>query len=178
MPDCRVDVVLVVDESTSVGLSNFTVLKTFLQQFVGGLDVDSGNTQVGLFKFSSAVNTGGAFNLNDYSSVAAVQSAINALAYDGGRTNLAAALAYARTDMLTAAAGDRPDVPNVVIVLTDGKSNVNPFQVPVSTVWMLNDDKTSLFQKLSRTCVVSDGCMLYRNLDIIIKQCVQCVPKK
>ena len=122
------------DESTSVGAHNFTLIKSFLSDLVGRLDIDSGHTRMGLVKFSSNVNTDGAFNLNAYSSVADVQSAISSLAYVLGRTNTAAALAYVRTTMLTSAAGDRPDVPNVVAVMTDGKSNVNVGQTSVSRV--------------------------------------------
>ena len=133
---CPADVIFAVDESTSVGTSNFNVIKSFLSQFVGRLrlQIDNGNTRVGLLKFASVVDTVQAFNLDAHSSTAAVQSAIRELSYTGGRTNTAGALRYVRTDMLTSAAGDRPDVLNVVIVMTDGKSNVNPTQTPVSTV--------------------------------------------
>ena len=144
MSGCVVDLVIIVDESTSVGTDNFNVMKTFLSQFVGRLEIDNGNTRVGLFKFSSNVNTDGAFFLNAHSSTAGVQSAIGALTYNGGRTHTAAALEYARTTMLTSANGDRPNVPNVVILLNDGKSNVNREQTPVSTAWNLK--KASLFQ--------------------------------
>jgi len=123
-----------VDESTSVSAHNFDLMKSFVSALVGRLDIDSGLTRVGLVKFSLSVNTDGAFNLSSYSSVADVQSAISSLTYGQGRTNTAAALAHVRTTMLTSAAGDRSDVPNAVVVMTDGKSNVNVDQTLVSTV--------------------------------------------
>jgi len=134
---CRVDVIFVVDESTSVGPGNFTLIKSFLSALVGRLDIDSGSTRVGLLKFASVVDTVQAFNLDAHSSVVSVQSAILSLTYTGGRTHTADALRYARTDMLTAANGDRPGVPNVAFVMIDGKSNVNSEQTPVSTVLTL-----------------------------------------
>jgi len=70
-----------------------------------------------------ASNVGSGFNLSDYNTVASMQSAILSLAYSSGGTNTATALAYVRTTMLTAAAGDRSNVSNVVVVLTDGHSN-------------------------------------------------------
>jgi len=85
------------------------------------LDIDSGNTRVGLVTYAS--NVGSGFNLSDYNTVASMQSAISSLTYSSGGTNTATALAYVRTTMLTAAAGDRSNVPNVVVVLTDGHSN-------------------------------------------------------
>jgi len=132
--ECTVDVVLVLDESTSVGLSNFTLMKSFVSDLVGRLDIDSGNTRVGLFTYSSSVDTAEAFNLNQYSTVDGVQSGVALLNYSTGRTNTAGALEYARTTMLISAAGDRPDVPNVVVVMTDGKPNVNASRTLVSTV--------------------------------------------
>jgi len=119
--DCPTDIVFVLDGSGSIGLSNFALMKSFLSRLVSRLDIDSGNTRVGLITYSSSV--GSRFNLNDYSTVASVQSAISALTYPSGGTNTGGALAYVRTTMLTSAAGDRGNVPNVVAVLTDGQSN-------------------------------------------------------
>jgi len=102
-------------------VGNFNKVKSFLRQLVSRLDIDSGNTRVGLVTFSSRVGT--VFNLNDHSSVASLQSAITSLSYSGGGTNTARALAYVRTTMLTSAAGDRSNVTNIVALLTDGNSD-------------------------------------------------------
>ena len=119
--DCPLDIVFVVDKSSSIGSSKFAKVKSFLSKLVGRLDIDSGNTRVGLVAYSTVVES--SFNLADHSSVASIQSAIMSLTDSTGSTNTAAALAYVRTTMLTSAAGDRPNVPNVVVVLTDGQSN-------------------------------------------------------
>ena len=109
------------DESGSISTSDFGLMKSFLTRLVGRLDVDSGNTRVGLVTYSSSVNT--RIDLNAQSSVTGLQSAISALTKSGGSTDTAGALAYVRTRMLTSAAGDRSIVPNVVVLLTDGRSN-------------------------------------------------------
>jgi len=117
-----VDVVFVVDESGSVGSENFTTLKSFLSQIISRLNIDNGNARVGLVTFATSVGT--VFNLTDHSSVASLQSAISSLSYTGGdTTNTATALDYVRTRMLTEAAGDRDNVHNIVIVITDGRAN-------------------------------------------------------
>ena len=118
--ECPADVIFVVDESGSIGSTNFDLVKSFLSQLVSRLDIDRGNTRVGIVTFSSDVET--TINLNAHSSVASLRSAISSLGYAGDTTNTAAALAYVRTTMLNAAAGDRSNVPNVVVVLTDGGS--------------------------------------------------------
>jgi len=128
--DCPADIVFVLDESGSIGLTDFELMKSFLSQLVARLDIDSGVTRVGLVTYSTNVGTG--FNLSAHSSVASVQAAISSLTYSGGGTNTAAALAHVRTTMLTSAAGDRSNVPNVVVVLTDGQSdNMNYTQVSI-----------------------------------------------
>ena len=113
-----------VDESGSIGSSNFAKMKSFLSQLVSRLDIDSGKTRVGLVTYATAVRT--RFNLNAYTTVASVQSAISALSYARGNTDTAAALAHVRTSMLTSAAGDRTNVPNFVVILTDGQSDSRP----------------------------------------------------
>jgi len=121
--DCPFDIIFVVDQSSSVAAGNFNRTKNFLSALVGKLDIVSGTTRVGFVKFSHDVDTAEAFNLDAYSTVAGVQSAISSLTYGRGTTNTAAALRYVRTTMLTSAAGDRPDVANTVVVLTDGRSD-------------------------------------------------------
>jgi len=95
-------------------------MKSFLSRLVSRLDIDSGNTRVGLVKYYTSVSNG--FNLSDHLSLSSVQSAISSVSYQGGGTSASVALRYVRTTMLTPEAGDRPNVPNVVVVLTDGRS--------------------------------------------------------
>jgi len=130
---CPVDVIFVLDKSRSVGTTNWELMKEFVSRLVAGMDVDNENTRVGLVCFSDDVHTEDAFHLNAHSTLASIQSAISALNYSEGLTHTAAALRYVRTVMLTTAAGDRTHVPNVVIVLTDGQSNVNQTQTEVCT---------------------------------------------
>jgi len=130
---CRLDIIIVVDESASVGSTNFGKTKVFISELVGTLDIDStSGARVGVVTFGTHVDQHELINLKDHSTVADVQAAIDALAYTGGGTKTDQALNYVRTDMLTSASGDRPDVPNVVIVITDGKSK-NRRQTKVCT---------------------------------------------
>jgi len=134
--DCPVDIIFVVDESGSIGEDNFDEMQTFLSQLVARLDINSGTTRVGLVPFSSNVDTAESFNLNEHLTVAAIQNAIDDLDYSKGGTRTDLALRHVRTNMLTAAAGDRSNVPNVVVVLTDGQSN-QPNQTQVCNAVLL-----------------------------------------
>jgi len=128
---CPVDIIFVLDESKTIGITDFSLLKSFLSQLVGKLDVASGNTRVGLVTYSSDVGT--TINLNDHLSVAELQHAITSVSYRaGGVTQMPDALAYVRTKMLTLVAGDRTNVPNVVVVITDGQfSNFTATKVSI-----------------------------------------------
>ena len=131
---CRTDVIFVLDESGSVGRQDFDSLKSFVSQLAATLDIDSGDTRLGLLTYSTDVRH--QFDLNTHSSLAAVPSAIASISYAGGFTATGSALQYVRESMLQPAAGDRSSVPNVVVVFTDGYSNrPNSTHVEVSRLY-------------------------------------------
>ena len=121
--DTKVDLVFVLDASTSVTENNFLVMKDFIKDFLFIADVDSGNARVGVIIYSTEDHV--QFNLNTYRNKVALFQAIDYIPYRYGSTNTADALNTMRTQMYTAANGDRPGVPNVAIVITDGVSNIN-----------------------------------------------------
>ena len=115
---CQSDVIFVVD--ASVSSSNFARMKSFLSQLVARFDINRRNTRVGLLTYASSVRT--RFYLSSYTSLASVQRAIARLSYSAGSSNTAAALSFVRRYMLSSTRGDRSNVPNVVVVLTDARS--------------------------------------------------------
>jgi len=130
-----VDLIFVLDASGSIESSGYEQMKSFVSQLVDRFDVETGNARVGLLTYSTAVQA--SFNLTTYRSRAQVRAAVTALTYAAGRTNTGDALAYVRTVMLQPEAGDRPDVPNVVVVLTDGGSN-DKLAAQVGANWKLS----------------------------------------
>ena len=132
--DCAFDIIFVLGDSGSVGVSDFELTKSFLSQLVSRLDIDSGNTRVGFLVFSTHVET--TISLTNDSSVASIQSAISSLNYTGGGTSTHAALSHVRSAMLTSAAGDRSSIANVVVLLTDGQSdNVTDTKVSINQLY-------------------------------------------
>ena len=121
--------------SESLAFDNFALVKKFLIQLVGELDVDGGETRVGIVTYSTKVDD--KIRLDAYSSVAAVQSAIASIGYSKGITNTHLALAWVRHKILKGWAGDRPNVPNTVVVITDGDS-----QKPKLTSVSIEDNVT------------------------------------
>ena len=120
--ECRTDVIFMVDSSGSIRFSHYSLMETFISELVAELPIDTAVSRVGLVTFRSRVDR--RFYLADHSTVAAVQTAVdNAMTNPWGGTRTDRAMEFVRTMMLTAAAGDRSTVPNVVVLLTDGYSN-------------------------------------------------------
>ena len=130
---CYADIIFVVDESAS---DNFDERKWLMSRFVSSVVIGGSKTQVGVVTYSAVVDTTQAFNLNVHSSAAALKTAISALSYSANGTRTDLGLAYVRNTMLTSGAGDRPDYPNVVVVMTDGRST-QPALTEVSTILLL-----------------------------------------
>ena len=121
-----IDLVFVLDASGSVTSKNFEKVKTFTKDILSSADIDNGNVRVGVNVFSSGNKV--AFNLNTFDNKNDVFSAIDAIHYTGGGTYTPGALKTVRTEMFTAANGDRASVNNIAIVVTDGVSNGNPIK--------------------------------------------------
>ena len=119
----EVDLVFVLDASTSVTEPNFQLMKDFVKDFLFIADIDSGNVRVGVIIYSTEDYV--QFQLNTYRTKAEIFNAVDQIPYRYGSTNTADALNTMRTEMFIAVNGDRPNVPNIAIVVTDGVSNIN-----------------------------------------------------
>ena len=143
-------------------------MKSFLSHLVDRLDIDSGNTRVGFVMFATQV--GLTFNLNKYDTVSSIKAAISSIQYSTGGTNTDAALAYVRTTMLRPAAGDRVDVPNIVAVITDGRSdNPQATQVFADVYYSNNSTAGSLaWGSLSECRGPGSNPCLFRSACIVV----------
>ena len=113
----------------------------FAVEVVYGLPFALNRARVALATYSDDVNV--AFNLRRYSTQRDVLNAIS-FSQHGGRTNTAAALREARDKLFVEAAGDRQGVDNVVILVTDGQSNVGSRADTIRAAERLRDDGVSV----------------------------------
>lgn len=90
-----------------------------MKDLLSKAEIESGNVRVGIALYSDEVYQ--IFQLNTYSRLRDILNAVDRIPYRYGVTNTAAALDVMRNVMFTPVNGDRPDVPNIAIVLT-GKS--------------------------------------------------------
>ncbi|GAB1610762.1 hypothetical protein Ahia01_001362700 [Argonauta hians] len=126
--DCtsRADILFIIDSSGSVGEENFGKVIDFVYSTVDTLDIESGLYNVALITFSDTART--EFYLNSFNTKQEIENATAAVKYVYGSTHTAIALRMARTRIFSEVNGDRPDSPNIAIIITDGQSNINNIQ--------------------------------------------------
>ncbi|XP_051255377.1 collagen alpha-6(VI) chain [Dicentrarchus labrax] len=122
--DCKgaklADVVFIVDESASIGTTNFQMVRTFLHSIVSSLDVNQKRVRVGVVTYSSMPTAH--IYLNTFNDKNEILQFLNILPYQGGETNTGAALNFTRKEIFTVQKGYRKDVQQVAVVITDGES--------------------------------------------------------
>lgn len=116
----KVDIVILLDSSGSVGLDNFDKIKQFLINSTIGFTIGPNSIQIGLVTFSPPQTH---FSLNTFSSSSEVQNEINNVPYNGGNTDTHLALHYVGSDSFNISAGDRVDTPDLLVVIIDGQSS-------------------------------------------------------
>ncbi|KAK0417875.1 hypothetical protein QR680_013253 [Steinernema hermaphroditum] len=114
-----VDLVFVQDQSGSIGQSNYETAKNDIIRFVQTLSIGnlSTDSRVGLVLFDNSPSV--QFYLNTFTDEAELVDAIENLPYSAGGTNIAAGLQTA-INQVFGGPGNRPGIPDVMILITDG----------------------------------------------------------
>ncbi|XP_070400788.1 collagen alpha-1(XII) chain isoform X2 [Nothobranchius furzeri] len=119
--DVQADVVLLVDGSYSIGVTNFAKVRAFLEVLVNTFVIGPRKVQIALVQYSRDPYT--EFYLNTHQDVNTVVKAVRTFPYRGGSTNTGRALTYVREKIFQTSKGARASVPRVTILITDGKSS-------------------------------------------------------
>lgn len=132
----KVDIVFVIDSSGSIRSERFPKVLDFVNSIVNEFEVSGDATRFGAVVFSDSASV--SFQLSAYKTKQDVMSAISQIKFIGGRTNTAGGLQLMKDNMFTSGNGDRQDVPNIAMVITDGNSNINkentiPFAIDART---------------------------------------------
>lgn len=100
----------------------------FVRDLVVGMDIASGQFRVGVVVFTGQVDD--QIYLKDYAQQP--MALLDALSFnhDGGKTNTQAALRSILNVQFLGSNGDRPSVPNCVVLVTDGNSDVPEGSAP------------------------------------------------
>lgn len=139
----RVDLVFIVDSSGSIqeeDPNGWNSVKSLIIGVINRFTIGLDETRVGLTEFGEFASAGlndphvpenytGFFFLHTYDKVENITAAVSRLYYMNSLTNTAAGLRVAH-DIIFQPPGDRPDVPNLAVVITDGVSNINKDLLP------------------------------------------------
>lgn len=112
---------IIVDTSASVGKDNILEIRKLLALLIHDFQISERETHIALVTYSTYPKLQFSFNkyYNSYSMVHHVHTM--KVLIGGTRTDRAIELAI--QEMFTNTAGYRPDVPNVLMVITDGRTN-------------------------------------------------------
>ncbi|TKR68056.1 hypothetical protein L596_024101 [Steinernema carpocapsae] len=122
--EMTVDLVFVVDQSGSIQQPNFEIIKKDVVSFVETLTIGNGSTdsRVGLVLFDNDAYV--EFYLDTFSDINSIVSAIGNLSYRGGGTNISSGMDAAITQVF-GGPGNRPGIPDVMLLITDGQDGSN-----------------------------------------------------
>ncbi|XP_063998819.1 collagen alpha-1(VII) chain-like [Pogoniulus pusillus] len=114
----KADVGFLVDESSSIGQSNFNKVKDFLFWVVSYFPkIGPEGTQVAVAQYSEDPRA--AFYFNQYRDRSSALRAIKGLSYAGGNTKTGHGITYMLQELFQSSRGMRPDFPHLLVLLTD-----------------------------------------------------------
>ena len=135
--EADVDIGFLIDGSGSIrdanpadgSFDNWNLLLQFVANVIDRLP--RSGTRVGAVLFSDRGEL--LFRLNQYSDLADARDAILRTRYPGANTNTSGGLYVVRSQLFNVNNGDRPNVPNLLIAITDGKSTFdNERTIPIA----------------------------------------------
>ncbi|XP_061650641.1 collagen alpha-1(XII) chain isoform X2 [Phyllopteryx taeniolatus] len=117
----KADLVFLIDGSWSIGDESFNKVIQFVTSMTGAFDVISPKgMQVAFVQYSDDAKT--EFKLNTYHDKGVVVSALQNVRYRGGNTKTGISLNHVYDKVFTSDSGMRRNVPKVLVVVTDGRS--------------------------------------------------------
>nr|XP_039262624.1 P-selectin-like isoform X1 [Styela clava] len=122
-PYALVDVVVVMDSSSSIGIENWFMLTAFVEGILRSFIIDRTAVNFAMFRYNNEIDTESQIFLNSFpDDVEKLVQAFNKFEYNGRGTLTGKALQHALEVSLTPENGNRPDIKDVVFVITDGKA--------------------------------------------------------
>jgi len=121
---CRgqvVDIMFILDSSSSIGAENFQKVLAFVALVCDGLDIGQDGVRVGVVTYNRFQYS--RIQLNEVTSSADFLEKLDDIEYSGRGTRTAAAIDFTARECLGVDQGRRPSRPLVTLVVTDGRSS-------------------------------------------------------
>ncbi|CAH3028481.1 unnamed protein product, partial [Porites evermanni] len=118
-----IDIGVLLDATNSVGKENFVIAKDFVLTLVNSMTISSEESHLGLIVFNINAEILVAFKDLDKQNPSVIKNILKNTTKLKGQTFIDRALRKAGEELFTVAYGERPNKPDVLIVLTDGRTN-------------------------------------------------------
>nr|XP_023839371.1 matrilin-4 [Salvelinus alpinus] len=167
-----VDLMFIIDSSRSVRPHEFETMRKFMIDIIHTLDMEANATRVGVVQYSSQVQN--EFSLKTHGKLQGMVKGINEILPLAQGTMTGLAIKYVMNHAFTAAEGDRPKVPNVAVIVTDGRPQDRVAEVAaeardkgieIYAVGVARADMTSLRAMASPP--IEDHVFLVESFDLI-----------
>ena len=151
------------DMSSSITSKNYPKEKDFVKKVADTFSISPTKTDVGVVTYNRDAKlwiSFGQYNNNDD-----FKKAVDAIPYWGGSTRIDNGLEMAAVELFGTIKGERAKLPNVLILLTDGKQNSDPRATP------LEDAVLPLFQLGVKVFAIGVGDQVSRDeLRLIVEK--------
>ncbi|XP_053292785.1 vitrin isoform X6 [Pleuronectes platessa] len=117
-PNCKVDLVFLMDGSWSIGKRRFKIQKDFLAEVAQTINVGINGPMMGLIQYGDDPVT--EISLKSHSNSRELRSAVDKIVQKGGLSNVGKALSFINKQYFSDVNGNRGGAPNVAVVLVDG----------------------------------------------------------
>uniref|UniRef100_H2YY69 VWFA domain-containing protein n=1 Tax=Ciona savignyi TaxID=51511 RepID=H2YY69_CIOSA len=115
--------VIVLDSSSSFGKKNWDMMKAFVRNILNSFEISSIAARAAIFRYNSKVYTDSQILLGDFpDNKTALLAAYDAIIHNGRGTKTGQALLHVNNTILNEVGGNRPEAQDVVITITDGRS--------------------------------------------------------
>lgn len=117
-----VDIGFLIDESGSVGETNFNTSLDLVRKFVNDFDIGNNTVKISVFAFREFIGNG--FYFNCCNDKASIRYEINNINFTSGGQDFEMALIFARNTMFQKLNGARDFSHKILIFCTDGQSSI------------------------------------------------------
>jgi hypothetical protein len=123
-PNYKLDFFIILDQSSSIGDDNFDKMKNFVINLLLQSNLGQTGVRVGLITYNRKPQL--RFHMNEMANHQQAIDAVDSIVYEGRGTNTGLAIRWVVDNAFRPEFGDRPEVPNKVLLITDGRARDPP----------------------------------------------------
>nr|XP_039252832.1 P-selectin-like [Styela clava] len=122
-PYAVMDMIVILDSSSSIGRKSWKIMLKFVNEIFNLFVVQRDAMNFGVVRYNKKIDTETRINLNECpDDLEMLKELVSKMPYDGTGTWTGQAISYVHEHMLKKEYGNRDNIPDVVLVITDGRA--------------------------------------------------------